>query len=141
MLAVASSPGGIARLLYPPCYAPRNRTGAGVKENAAHRSSELLRSCNSAPRIQREALARCPLPSVGMQASCKPKILAGEKLTRILARQLLQCSLASVLKSVRSPNESFLGLKTLVVGSKIHRLFVQPPFCFLCLVCRISEIS
>ena len=40
--------------------------------------------------------------SVGasVQASCTPKIVAGEKLTRILARRLLQRSLASVLSQL-----------------------------------------
>ena len=61
----------------------------------------LVQSCFEAAtvlRIQRDALARRPLSNVGMRVSCKPKILAGEKLTRILAR--LQHSLASVLSQL-----------------------------------------
>ena len=75
----------------------------------------LVQSCFEAAtvlRIRRDALARRPLTSIGMQVSCKPKIVAGEKLTRILARRLLQRSLAGGSKSVRPQNKSLLGLKT-----------------------------
>ena len=116
-LAVALSPGGIARLVlaatcqlalsHPPRYVPRNRTGAGDK---IMQLTVLVQSCFEAAtvlHIRRDALTRRPLPSIGMQVSCKPKILAGEKLTRILTRRFLQRSLASVLSQLdhrTSPN-------------------------------------
>ena len=103
-LAVALSPGGIARLVlaatrqlalsHPPRYVPRNRTGAGVK------IMQLTVLVATVLHIRRDALTRRPLPSIGMQVSCKPKILAGEKLTRILTRRFLQRSLASVLRQL-----------------------------------------
>ena len=107
LLAVALSPGRIARLVlaatrqlalsHPPRYMPRNRTGTGVK---IMQLTVLVQSCFEAAtvlHIRRDALTRRPLPSIGMQVGCKPKILVGEKLTRILTRRFLQRSLASVL--------------------------------------------
>ena len=109
-LAVALSPGRIARLVlaatgqlalsHPPRYVPRNRTGAGVK---IMQLTDLVQSCFEAAKvlhIRRDELTRRPLPSIGMQVSCKPKNLAGEKLTRILTRRFLQRSLASVLRQL-----------------------------------------
>ena len=105
-LTVASSPSGIAWLaLAATCTGSSasstlRRTGTGVK---TMQLTVLVQSCFEATtvlRIRRDTLARRQLPRVGMQASCKPKILAGEKLTRILARRLLQHSLASVLSQL-----------------------------------------
>ena len=108
---VASSPGlknslasvqqPVLALPHPPRYAPRNRTGTGVKKMQL---TDLVQSCFEAATVLRASgeihACSAPAPKRWCKRVAPHKFLAGEKLTRILARRLFQRSLASVLSQL-----------------------------------------
>ena len=77
----------------------------------------MLRSCNGVPYLERCACT-APVPKRWYASELQAYNSSGRK-TNQNTRQAASPALPSVgSKSVRSPNESLLGLKTLVVGMR-----------------------